>query len=618
MTVAVFFCLLFSTGFPAAASSLPSFVFQFVDIETGRGIPLVELELENGLKLVSDNDGHVTIVSPDLFGQKVRFRIEGHGYTTQTRDFWGHESVTCHIEPGQNRRIELKNLFPAHRLYRVTGAGRFNHTLIAGKKPTFPPGAGIFAQVIGQDSIIAVPWLDRLWFFYGDTLGLNGYNFSASCATIPMPDSGVYDPEVGIPLEYLCEQNGFARRMIETGKKGFTWIEYVLPVQHRQRPLLLAKYVQHATLERVEEAGFAILAPNSESFKVVKRWPGTIGHKCTHPHPAKLSGRPGYLLFPWEFCAEPLEEILAEDRHMVHTCLIPASSAEKPGSFVEFQGQKLQVERDKKGQVVYDWKKGGVAVVGDLRRQLVARKLLQPSETSFAPILLDNGQHISAFNGAIAYNHHKKCWISICQGYNPGEIIYSESDRPTGPWAFARKIAAFSGYNLYNPIIHPWFAKNNDRTIFFEGTYTNFFSSSPDKTPEADYNQVMFKLDLNRPELVLPLAVYKMNHNEVSEEYLCGNEINARRLWDKVEKLAFFAFSAEVENPDLLQLKDSGGRPYSFKVLAKEPRTEWGRSWGELESDSFRVVEGILPCGMVICAEFALPATETIESRNWN
>ncbi len=624
MTVAVFFCLVLAASCSifapscAFASSLKPFIVKIVDAETGRGIPLVEFELENGLKMVSDNDGHIAIISPDLFGHKVRFRIEGHGYSTQTKDFWGQESVTLQIEHDKELRLELTNQFPAHRLYRITGAGRFNHTLIAGKKPSFPPGADIFAQVIGQDSLIAVPWQNRLWFFYGDTLGLNGYNFSASCATIPLPGAGAYDPEIGIPLEYLRDDNGFARKMIDTGKKGFTWIEYVLPVQKNEKPFLLAKYVQHATLESVEEAGFAMFGQTSQNFWVVKRWPGTIGHKCTHPYPVTFAGKSGYLLFPWEFCVESIEEIIDESRHLVHTCLIPVISDKNPNSSVEFFGKKYRVDRDKNGQVIYRWEKGGVAVAGNLRRQLVAKELLKPGETPFAPILIENAEPISSFNGAIAYNHFKKCWIAICQGNNPGEIIYSEADRPTGPWAFARKIIAFSGYNLYNPVIHPWFGKNNDRTIFFEGTYTNFFSSSTDKTPEADYNQVMFKLDLNRPELVMPIAIYKMTGNEIDDDYLCGKEISSQNLWNKVDRLAFFAFSQEIENPDLIRLSNSAGRPYSFKVLATRPATSWGQNWSKKNHGSFTTSDNIVPGGRVICAEFSLPAIEPIEPADWN
>jgi hypothetical protein len=44
--------------------------------------------------------------------------------------------------------------------------------------------------------------------------------------------------------------------------------------------------------------------------------------------------------------------------------------------------------------------------------------------------------------------------------------------------------------------------------IFFEGTYTHTFAGNPDPTPRYDYNQVMYKLDLGDPRLVLPVPIY--------------------------------------------------------------------------------------------------------------
>ena len=82
-----------------------------------------------------------------------------------------------------------------------------------------------------------------------------------------------------------------------------------------------------------------------------------------------------------------------------------------------------------------------------------------------------------------------------------GEIWYSESDRLTGPWRYARKIVTHDKYSFYNPKQHPMFDKQNGRIIFFEGTYVTTFSGNKHPTPRYDYNQLMYRLDLGDPRM---------------------------------------------------------------------------------------------------------------------
>ena len=43
--------------------------------------------------------------------------------------------------------------------------------------------------------------------------------------------------------------------------------------------------------------------------------------------------------------------------------------------------------------------------------------------------------------------------------------------------------------------------------IYFEGTYASTFSGNPVRTPLYDYNQIMYRLDLDDPRLNLPVPV---------------------------------------------------------------------------------------------------------------
>ncbi len=51
-----------------------------VDAETGRGVPLVELEAVNALRYVTDNAGRIALQEPDLLGREVFFTVRSHGY----------------------------------------------------------------------------------------------------------------------------------------------------------------------------------------------------------------------------------------------------------------------------------------------------------------------------------------------------------------------------------------------------------------------------------------------------------------------------------------------------------------------------------------------------------
>jgi hypothetical protein len=82
-----------------------------------------------------------------------------------------------------------------------------------------------------------------------------------------------------------------------------------------------------------------------------------------------------------------------------------------------------------------------------------------------------------------------------------GEVWYCESDQPEGPWIKAKRIITHDRQSFYNPKQHPQFAPTDGRYIYFEGTYTNSFSGNTDATPRYEYNQMMYRLDVDHPGL---------------------------------------------------------------------------------------------------------------------
>jgi hypothetical protein len=82
-----------------------------------------------------------------------------------------------------------------------------------------------------------------------------------------------------------------------------------------------------------------------------------------------------------------------------------------------------------------------------------------------------------------------------------GELWYAESDQPTGPWGSCVKVLSHQNYTFYNPRIHPEFTPDDSPILLFEGTYTQQFADKPHPTARYDYNQILYRLDLNDERL---------------------------------------------------------------------------------------------------------------------
>jgi hypothetical protein len=88
-----------------------------------------------------------------------------------------------------------------------------------------------------------------------------------------------------------------------------------------------------------------------------------------------------------------------------------------------------------------------------------------------------------------------------------GNIYYSESiGDAVGPWRKAKLIARHPNYSFYNPKLHPEFFQENGRVVFFEGTYTHTFSGNTAPTPRYDYNQLIYRLNLESQSWLAALS----------------------------------------------------------------------------------------------------------------
>src|SRR5688572_4050666 len=234
--LAALLCLLLT----AAA---PYFKITVVDDQTNRGVPLVELTTTNQVTYITDSAGLIAFHEPGLMNQTIFFHIKSHGYELP-KDGFGFAGTRLETKEGGSATIKIKRLNIAERLYRVTGGGIYRDSILLGEKvPIKEPLLN--AQVTGQDSIMAIPYRNKLYWFWGDTdrpaypLGL----FATSGATSDLPANGGLDPSVGINLTYFTDKTGFSRAMIAIDEPGVKWLTGLMTVRDETgRERMVARY----------------------------------------------------------------------------------------------------------------------------------------------------------------------------------------------------------------------------------------------------------------------------------------------------------------------------------------------------------------------------------------
>ena len=122
--------------------------------------------------------------------------------------------------------MAVERLNIAQRLYRITGAGRLDHSLRAGLDVR-ELDAATRAGVFGCDSVLNAVHRGKLFWVWGDTntarypLG----NFHSTAATSVLPAEGGRDPDEGIDLDYfLNAEKTFVKEIARMPGDGPTWL----------------------------------------------------------------------------------------------------------------------------------------------------------------------------------------------------------------------------------------------------------------------------------------------------------------------------------------------------------------------------------------------------------
>jgi len=474
-----------------------------VDAKTGRGVPLVELETVNHLKFVTDNAGRVAFHEPGLMGREIFFSVRSHGYEIK-KDGFGIAGVRLTPKPGQVSEIKITRRNIAERLCRLTGEGLYRDSVLLGHPTPLPEPLGP-ARVAGQDSIQATIYRGKAFWFWGDTqrmeypLGL----FRMAGATTPAAaiKNAKFDPAGGIAYDYFVNpKTKFARAMMPLPERpeGVIWIGAVCVVPDEKGvDKLIGHYSRRKGLSGEFEQGICVFDDEKAIFHSAKQLPLTetwrrpSGHPIVHEEDGTrwlLFGSPN----PNVRVPATLKDVLDPSRYEAFTCALDARDG-KP------TGPKL----DKDGRPVWRWQKDLPPITSATEAKWVGAGKIRPEDTRFHPADADALKNrIVLHSGSVHWNAHRKRWILLAgqlygKASHLGEVWYAEAEHPTGPFAKAAHVVTHDRQTFYNVCHHPFLDREGGRLIHFEGTYTNEFSGNPERTPRYDYNQVMYRLDLD-------------------------------------------------------------------------------------------------------------------------
>jgi hypothetical protein len=558
---------LLSLALPASAAQRPADYFKIivVDQDLGRGVPLVELRTTYEVSYYTDSNGIVAFYEPGLMNQAVWFSIQSHGYE-YPQDFLGNRGTTLQITPGGTAVIKIKRLNVAERLYRLTGEGIYRDSILVGERvPIQQPTLN--AQVAGQDGAQAVPYHGKVYWFFGDTSKVSYPlgNFAESGAVSELPGRGGLDPSVGVDLKYFVDSTGFSRAMCPLTGDGLEWLFWAgLVSDANGRERLAGECRRMKGLGEELERTLVLFNDDTQRFEPLQQLSLNAQLRLDGRPFLVSSGGHDYQYFPTE--SFPAARVQADLAHLTrpskyegYTCLVQGTRLEKDNA---------TLERGPDGRLVCGWKPDTPPLNYKQEQALIAAGKMKPQEGLIQLRDFETGAPIAPFGATVEWNSYRKRWIMLVQR-RVGEIWYAEGDTPLGPWVYSTKVVTYDRYDFYLPVQHPFFAQQNGRLIYFEATYTDFFSNTPVKTPRYDYNQIMYRLALDDPRLFLPAPVYRVAGADGLMRYLLREGAESPNEWQKIQKISFFAMPPDRQREGLIPVFATSGERGT--VLTLEP-----------------------------------------------
>lgn len=272
---------------------------------------------------------------------------------------------------------------------------------------------------------------------------------------------------------------------------GLVWLEGLFTVNDPSgRERLVATYTRQPGVAPPTERGVAVFDDASGQFQVLGQLPLRRGHKSSHPFRVTENGIDYWYLFPHQRVRNDWAALTDPKSWESYTCL-------RPGATFDIRNPLLDRRSD--GSLVCAWKPDTDRIEAAEERQLIARGLLGKDEAFFPLLDAATGKETLATPSSVAWNAWRNKWILLSE--HQGSVYYSEAATPVGPWNRAVRIISHNDYNFYNVEQHPFFDQDGGRVIYLEGTYTTSFSAAKEQTPRYDYNQIMYRLNLDDPRL---------------------------------------------------------------------------------------------------------------------
>jgi hypothetical protein len=449
-------CLL--AGFLASADTFAGAEpcrIEVVEKGSGWPVPLVELRTTHHARFVTDNAGVIALHPPELLGREIWFDIIGHGYEVP-KDGFGQRGVRLKPQPGKTLRIEVNRTIIAKRLGRTTGAGLFAESQMLGRELDWRDSN---IDVFGCDSVQNAVHRGKLFWAWGDTV-LPNYPmgiFDTTSATTPIRPLVSFEPPLRLKFDYFQDKNGKPRGVANMPGSGPTWVTgYVSLPDETGTPHLCASYMKIRNHLEAYESGLCVWDDQKEEFEQLRvLWTKSEKAPSQPPwpegHPTFWKDEQGR---EWVLFGNPLPKLRC------------AATFEA-------------------------WRDSAQWEVIEPQKNLVSAK---------------DGRPVKPHTGSIAWNGFRQRWVTVFMEHfgKPavfGELWYAEADSPIGPWGQAVKVLSHDNYTFYNPRLHPEFTPTNSPILLFEGTYTIQFADKPHPTPRYDYNQLIYRLDLDDPAL---------------------------------------------------------------------------------------------------------------------
>lgn len=429
--------------------------FRLEAVEEGSGwpVPLVEFRTTDQVRIITDNAGIAALDLPEAMGRETWLTVQGNGYGVKA-DGFGYEGVRVTPQPGGHQKITLQRRIIAKRLGRLTGAGLFAESQRFG-------GQGDWKEtgLVGCDSVQNAVYRGRMFWSWGDTT-LPGYPlgvFDMTGATTPVQPLTSFEPPLRLEFSYFRDDKGKPRGIAKMPGSGPTWVSGVVILPDRNgQDKLVGTYIKVRGHLEAYECGLCVWDDATAAFRQERVvWTKSAEAPKQPPvpdgHPVRWQDPSGKA---WQLFGNPLPNFRI------------------PDSFEAWQDART-------------W------------------EVLTPQATLKAA---GTGADITPHTGSIAWNAFRKRWVTVFMEKfgKPsafGELWYAEAPEPTGPWGPAVKVLGHPNYTFYNPRLHPEFTPAGSPILLFEGTYTAEFADRPEPTPRWNYNQILYRLDLDDPAL---------------------------------------------------------------------------------------------------------------------